>query len=195
MGKLSSSKHNEVEVVASSSRAEPPPYSRNVDLDDPFRDPSDSNVMHQGLRPVTTEPTSPTTATVPAVPVPSEIVLDEGLPSPLPYRPADLSRGLQNGLNPATTELGLPTTSIVRRPLPAAPTEVVLDEGLPSPLPYRPPGLSRGLQIPSRVSLITWGFSFPKVLLEHGVSKHHWRLFKHELEKFAGLSVSQHLTV
>ena len=144
-----SSQDNGVEEVASSSAAEPPPYSRNAALDDPFRDYSNSNGMQKGSKPATT----------------------------------------------TDAKSALPTTAILVKPLPAVPTELVLDEDIAPPLPYRPPGLSRGLQIPSRVSLITWGFSFPKVLPEQGVSKEQWRLFKHELETFAGLTLSQHLTV
>lgn len=144
-----SSQDNGVEEIASSSAAQPPPYSRNAALDDPFRDYSNSNGMQKGLKRATTTDAEPT----------------------------------------------LPTRAILIEPLPALPTEMVLDEDLPSPLPYRPSGLSRGLQIPSRVSLITWGFSFPKVLPEQGVSKEQWRLFKHELETFAGLTMSQQLTV
>ena len=143
----SSSRDNEVEVVASSSTTEPPPYSRNAALDDPFRDYANSNGMQKGLKRVATEPALPTTATL----------------------------------------IG---------PLPAGSTDMVLDDSLlPPPLPYRPSVLSRGLQIPSRVSLITWGFSYPKILTEQGVSEEHWRLFKHELETFARLTISQHLTV
>ena len=143
----SSSQHNEVETVASSSTTEPPPYSRNAAPDDPFRDYANSNGTQKGLKRVATEPALPTTATL----------------------------------------IG---------PLPAVSTEMVLDEGLlPPPLPYRPPVLSRGLQIPSRVSLITWGFSFPKILAEQGVSEEHWRLFKHELETFARMTISQRLSV
>ena len=142
----SSSHDDGVEVIASSSAAEPPPYSRNAPLDDPFRDYANGN-------------------------------------------------GMQKGLKRATTADAEPTTAMLIKPLPAVPADMVLDEGLPPPLPYQPSGLSRGLQIPSRVSLITWGFSFPKVLPEQGVSKEHWRLFKHELETFAYLTTSQRLTV
>ena len=99
-------------------------------------------------------------------------------------------------------EPALPTTTMLIGPLPAVTTdntypfshEMVLGEGLAPPLPPRP-GLSRGLQIPSRVSLITWGFSFPNVLPEQGVSKEQWRLFKSELESFANLTLLQHFTV
>ena len=145
----SSSHDNGVKVIASSSASEPPPYSRNSLLDDPFRDYANGNGMQKGLKPATTTDAEP----------------------------------------------ALPTTAMLIEPLPAVPTDMVLDEGLPSPLPYQPIGLSRGLQIPSRVSLITWGFSFPKVLPEQGVSKEQWRLFKHELEKFAFMTMSQHLAV
>ena len=145
----SSSHDDGVEGIASSSAAEPPPYSRNAPLEDPFRDYANGNGMQKGSKPATTT--------------------DE--------------------------ETALPTTAMLIRPLPAVPTDMVLDEGLPPPLPYQPSGLIRGLQIPSRVSLITWGFSFPKVLPEQGVSKEQWRLFKYELETFAYLTTSQLLTV
>ena len=138
------SQDNGIEEVASSSAAQPPPYSRNAALDDPFRDYSNSNGMLKGSKPA----------------------------------------------KPTDTKPALPTRAILIKPLPAVPTDMVIDEDLPPPS-----GLSRGLQIPSRVSLITWGFSFPKVLPEQGVSKEQWRLFKHELETFAGLSLSQQLTV
>ena len=144
----SSSHDDGVEGIASSSAAEPPPYSRNAPLDDPFKDDANSNGMQKGLKPATTTDAEPG-----------------------------------------------PETTMLIESLPATPTDMVPDEGLPSPLPYRPPGLSRGLQIPSRVSLITWGFSFPKVLPEQGVSKEQWRRFKYELESFAYLTTSQLLTV
>ena len=116
-----------------------------------------------------------------------------------PFRDYSNSNGMQKGLKRATTtdvEPTAPETAMLIRPLPAVPTDIVLDEeGLPPPLPYRRSGLSRGLQIPSRVSLITWGFSFPEILPEQGVSKEQWRLFKHELESFAYLTMSQIVTI
>ena len=115
-----------------------------------------------------------------------------------PFRDDANSNGMQKGSKTATNtdaEKGLPKTAILIEAPPAVPTDMVLGEGLPPPLPYQTSGLSRGLQIPSRVSLITWGFSFPKVLPEQGVSREQWQLFKHELERFAYLTMSQGLII
>ena len=102
--------------------------------------------------------------------------------------------GMQKGLKSATaTQMDPPPVPIANiDPFASA---MDLDESLPLPLPPRPSGLSRGLQIPSRVSLITWGFSFPEILAEQGVSKSQWRSFKHQLEDFARLSFTQVMTV
>ena len=119
-------------------------------------------------------------------------------------KPLQNGDGVQESLQPLPAKnmdpAAAPTTAIVIA-LPPVPSpnddpftvETVFDDSLSPlpPLPTRPPGLRRGLQIPSRISLISWGFSFPKILLEHGVSKPHWRQFKHELKKFAHMSFGQ----
>ena len=56
-------------------------------------------------------------------------------------------------------------------------------------------GLRRGLHIPSRASHITWGFSFPEMLAEQGVTKPQWKLFTRELTAFASMSIGQWATV
>ena len=116
--------------------------------------------------------------------------------------------GTQNGLQPATAphldpSLVTETTHVDHlTPAPGADAvpfavEMVLDQSLPSPPSFHTQvsGLRRGLQIPSRVGIITWGFSLPKVLAEQGVTTSNWRLFKHELKDFARMSVSQWITV
>lgn len=118
------------------------------------------------------------------------------------------SNGVQKGLQPATaTHVDPPpaTMNTIINLLPPVPTtnadpfavEVVPNEILSQtpPLPAGLSGLRRGLQIPSRVGLITWGFGFPKVLDEHGVSKPHWKRFKHELKTFAKMNFRQWVTV
>ena len=127
------------------------------------------------------------------------------IPLENPFQNGD---GVQEGLQPSPTKNmdppPTPTTAIFI-PLPPVPSpnvdpftvETVLDDSI-SPLPpppTQPPGLKRGLQIPSRVSLISWGFGFPKILLEHGVTKPHWRRFKHELKTFAKMTFGQWATV
>ena len=99
----------------------------------------------------------------------------------------------------------LSPTTTSSETLPSLPTRDVdpfavgigLDENPPLPPPPSvvPSGLRRGLAIPSRVSVITLGFSFPKVLAEQGVARPRWKMFKRELESFAFMSVSQYLTV
>ena len=121
------------------------------------------------------------------------------IPFEIPFQNGD---GVQEGFQPSPAKKLDPTpTAAIVIPLPPVPSpnddpftvETVLDDSLSplAPFPTRPPGLMRGLQIPSRISLISWGFSFPKILLEHGVSKLHWRQFKHELKKFAHMSFGQ----
>ena len=119
-------------------------------------------------------------------------------------KPLQNGDGVQESFQPSSAEnmdpAPAPTTAIVIS-LPPVPSpnddpftvETVLDDSLSPlpPLPTQPPGLRRGLQIPSRISLISWGFSFPKILLEHGVSKQHWRRFKHELKRFAHMTFGQ----
>lgn len=145
----------------------PPPYTRNSPLDAPLRD-GDAPVVHFYSN----------------------------------------CNGTQNGLQPAmaphldpppatTTTHVDPSTPVTAADADPFAVEMVLDESLLTPpsLPARASGLRRGLQIPSRVSIITWGFSLPKVLAEQGVTKSYWRLFKHELEDFARMSVLQWVTV
>lgn len=118
------------------------------------------------------------------------------------------SIGTQTGLQGRTaTPMEPPPAAVAATvdPLPLMPTanadpsalEMVLDESLPTPppLPARPSGLERGLQIPSRGSVITWGFSLPKILAERGVTKKQWKRFSHELKRFARMRMSQLLTV
>ena len=95
---------------------------------------------------------------------------------------------------------GATATCVGSTPQPSAPgnpviSEVIIEEDLIPPLPSQPAGIQRGLQIPSRVSRITYGFKFPKILLEHGVTRAAFRIFKHELEAFAHLTWSQHFKV
>ena len=161
----SSSQNDGVQEPESSSASELPPYIRNTPLGDPFR----AGDTPRGY-----------------------------------FYPN--SNGMQRGLKTATASHADPppaTTATLLDTLPPAPVRdndpfvdtMVLDESLPPPLPPRPSGLKRGLQIPSRVSLITCGFSFPEILADQGVSKTQWRMFKHELEAFARLSLSQWITV
>ena len=179
-----SSSHNDVaQEPESSNSPQPPPYAKNKPPEDPFRD-------QHGIAPV-------------------------GY-----FWPTD--KGMQKGLKPATAtqvDLSPATTTTLADSLPPAaklvPEGIVLNESRPPPLPTlspapqpldpqplapqplapQPPGLKRGLQIPSRVSLITWGFSFPPLLAEQGVDKVRWRVFKHELEAFARMTLSQKMTV
>ena len=161
----SSSQNDGVQEAESSNASELPPYIRNTPLDRPFRD---------GDTP-------------------------RGFFCPN-------SNGVHTGLNTATASHTDPppaTTATLLDTLPPATVAdndpfvdtMVLDESLPPPLSPRPSGLKRGLQIPSRVSAITCGFSFPEILADQGVSKTQWRMFKHELETFARLSLSQWITV
>ena len=54
--------------------------------------------------------------------------------------------------------------------------------------------LTRGLQVPSRVSRIKFGFGFPEILAMQGIQKWQWNMFKRELKRFASLTLSQRLT-
>lgn len=163
----SPTRSNGVQEPESSRASQLPAYTKNAPLDDPFR--------------------------------------DEGAPV---ENPSSNSDGMQKGSKAATAihmDQPLATVTTIVEPSPPAPAadadpfavDVVLDGSLLTPplLPDRPSGLQRGLQIPSRVSHITWGFSFPKVLADHGVTKPFWRAFKHELKAFASMSVTQHVTV
>lgn len=161
----SPSQNDGVQEPQSSSTSELPPYFRNTPLENSFRDGDASG----------------------------------GYSYPN-------SNGVQKGPKSATATHAEPppaTTATLLDNLASAPVNdndpfvdtMVLDESLPPPLPPQPSGLKRGLQIPSRVSLITWGFSFPEILAEQGVSKTQWRMFKHELETFARMSLSQWITV
>ncbi len=86
-------------------------------------------------------------------------------------------------------------------PLPPVPSanddpfavDLVLNESLLSrpPLLAQSSGLRRGLHIPSRASHITWGFSFPEILAEQGVTKTQWKSFMHEVKAFASMSIGQ----
>ena len=119
------------------------------------------------------------------------------------------SNGLQKGVvEPATTTAAtataptnLPPAAMSTRENPRVPAlviigdpfadEAVSDEDLPAPLPHI---LRRGLQVPSRVSRIKFGFSFPEILAMQGIRKAQWKVFRRELKGFARLTLSQQLT-
>ena len=161
----SSSQNDGVQEPGSSSASELPPYIRNTPLGNPFRDGDAPGGYFY----------------------PNSNDMQKG-PKSAPSTHAD----------PPPTTTGTLLDTLPPAPITNADPFVdtmVLDEGLSPPLPPRPSGLKRGLQIPSRVSLITWGFRFPEILAEQGVSKPQWRNFKHELETFARMSASQWITV
>ncbi|CAF9921630.1 hypothetical protein IMSHALPRED_005224 [Imshaugia aleurites] len=94
-----------------------------------------------------------------------------------------------------------PSNATLIDPLPPAPAgnvdpaavQMTPNESLsaPPPLPAQGPGLRRGLQIPSRIGAITWGFKLPEVLAEQGVTKRQWKVFSRELRAFASMSMLQ----
>ncbi len=152
----SSSHKNRFQRLRSRSAAQLPLYSRNVPLEDPFRDAGapieyyypDGNGMRKGVR----------------------------APSAGMIAPDDpMALGRAGNADPFADGM-------------------VLDYGVPVPLPPRPL-LRRGLQIPSRISHITWGFSFPRILAAQGVEEGQWRLFKHELKSFAAMDWRQWVEV
>lgn len=108
-------------------------------------------------------------------------------------------RGIDERLSAATPnrmDSPQPTSYPIREP---TVVNADLDEE-PLPLPARPvpsrgPGPMRGLQVPSRTSIITWGFKLPPILVEQGVTKAHWKMFTTELKSFAAMSKTQWSTV
>ena len=123
--------------------------------------------------------------------------------SPVGYSyPYPNGNGVQRGLKPATaTNDGASpaTVTTFADPLPPVSSanddpfavDLVLDESLSA----RSSGLRRGLHIPSRASHITWGFNFPEILAEQGVTRPQWKLFMHDLKAFASMSFGQWATV
>lgn len=59
----------------------------------------------------------------------------------------------------------------------------------------QPFGLRRGLQVPSRWGVISFGFKLPLLLANAGVTKIQWKLFTHELKSHARLSGKQIVTL
>lgn len=59
----------------------------------------------------------------------------------------------------------------------------------------QPLGLRRGLQVPTRWGVITWGFKIPPLLASAGVTKVQWKLFTHELKSHAKMSGKQIATL
>ena len=53
------------------------------------------------------------------------------------------------------------------------------------------PGLTQGLQVPSRFSYATSGFKFPKILKSAGITKAEWLAFTSDIKLHAGLSSKQ----
>lgn len=53
------------------------------------------------------------------------------------------------------------------------------------------PRLTRGLQVPSRLSYVTSGFKFPLCLAWYGITKDQWSVFTHDVKRHASLSSSQ----
>ena len=73
-----------------------------------------------------------------------------------------------------------------------APVKSVPNDIPPTTPPVLPQtGLRRGLQVPSRISHITWGFRLPLALVEAGVGKRQWRTFTHEIKSHARMTKSQ----
>lgn len=113
----------------------------------------------------------------------------------------DVQKGLESATATHENPPPVATANLVDSPPPEsiadADLEMGLDESLisPPPLPPRPSGLKRGLQIPSRFNTITWGFSFPNVLAEQGVTELQWKSFKRELKALASMSKLQWVTV
>lgn len=163
-----STHNNSVQRPESSRASGPPSYTRTAPLDDPFRDGDTPVGIFDPNRHDVQEGLKPATATHEDPPAVATANLVD---SPPPESTADADAD--------------------------ADVEMVLDESLlsPPPLPPRPSGLKRGLQIPSRFNTITWGFSFPNVLAEQGVTELQWKWFKRELKAFASMSKSQWVTV
>lgn len=190
-----------VSVDTSEERAALNPNHANMEPNTSSLDPSSSQEM--GVQ----EPESSNSSGPP----PS----DRDTPLENPFREGDApvgyfypnSNSMQKSLKPAAATHMDPAPATLPPVLTAnadpfadadpSAAEMTLDESLlPHPsLPARPSGLSRGLQIPSRISLITWGFGFPQILAEQGVTKSQWKLFMRELKAFAELSVGQWVTV
>ncbi|CAD6585751.1 MAG: hypothetical protein ASARMPRED_002306 [Alectoria sarmentosa] len=158
--------NNSVQRPESSRASGPPSYTRTAPLDDPFRDGDTPVGYFDPNRQDVQEGLKPATATHEDPPA---VATADLVDSPPPESTADAD----------------------------ADVEMVLDESLlsPPPLPPRPSALKRGLQIPSRFNTITWGFSFPNVLAEQGVTELQWKWFKRELKAFASMSKSQWATI
>ncbi len=181
-----------ISVDTSEKRAAPDPNDANVQSNALILHPSSTN--NNGAE----EPESSNSSAPP--PYARNTPLDN------PFRDEDAPVG-DFYLNGNGVPKGIQSTTATHHdasladPLPPVPSanddpfavDLVLDESLPSrpTFPTRPSGLRRGLHIPSRASHITWGFSFPEILAEQGVTKTQWKLFMHEVKAFASMSIGQ----
>jgi len=106
-------------------------------------------------------------------------------PSPTPSRRVNFVHNYEAEEAPATdTPAHHPVHELVHSVV-DPPTRTFL----PQPL-----GLRRGLQVPSRWGVITWGFKLPPLLKSAGVTKIQWKLFTHELKSHARMSGKQFAT-
>ncbi|KAL2038791.1 hypothetical protein N7G274_008549 [Stereocaulon virgatum] len=78
-------------------------------------------------------------------------------------------------------------------PTPVGPPIKNVAENISPPTPPVLPQtrLRRGLQVPSRISHITWGFRLPLALVDVGVGKEQWKTFTHEIKRHARMTKSQ----
>lgn len=137
---------------------------------------------HHHYHPVQTEGVS--TGTAKETPKEKSKLAVTGIeePPPTPTRRVNFAHDLEAEDNPTTDVPSHHAALELVRSVVDPPTRTFI----PQPL-----GLRRGLQVPSRWGVITWGFKLPPLLASAGVTKVQWKLFTHELKSHARMSGKQ----
>ena len=99
-----------------------------------------------------------------------------------------------------------PSPLLKASPAPMAQTDGISDAVAASPFQQADPApssqinalgyrestrLRKGLQVPTRGSMVTTGFKLPPTLMKAGITKDQWKLFSHEIKKGAELDGKQ----
>ncbi len=164
-------------IHASSPNVHPTPSSSLRDADLPLY-----TKHHHHYHPVQSEGVSTSAAEDTPKEKSSSAAMNVEKPHPTPAHGVDFAHGLEAEENALVIAPSHHAIQDLVRSVVDPPSRTLLSQ---------PSGLRRGLQIPSRRGVITWGFKIPPLLASAGVTKIQWKLFTHEVKSQARLSGKQ----
>ena len=163
--------------AATANEVDPPSYSR---YDDRYHQSVSVNVDSTNITPLANDARRHTHSTFGHARRPpseySDALAVEKRPMMPPRRLEDII--YDEDATPPTPEGPVTTTHTTETPGVIHVPKSILKSSTVRSLP---PKLQRGLQIPSRMGVISSGFSLPFLLESQGVSKQQWKLSTHEL--------------